>query len=59
MDQSQSRADPLHEAPCRRDDELKSFKNVVLSPHIGGSPRFDALDDIAEMIMDLAGAVPR
>jgi phosphoglycerate dehydrogenase-like enzyme len=49
--------DPLYEAPGRADDELKSFKNVVLSPHIGGSPRFNALDDIAEMIVDLAGAI--
>jgi phosphoglycerate dehydrogenase-like enzyme len=46
--------DPLYEAPGRMDDELKSFKNVVLSPHIAGSPRFNALDDIAEMILGLA-----
>jgi glyoxylate reductase len=46
--------DPLYEAPGRSDDELKAFKNVVLSPHIGGSPRFNALDDIAEMIAGLA-----
>jgi phosphoglycerate dehydrogenase-like enzyme len=49
--------DPLYEAPGRADDELKSFKNVVLSPHIGGSPRFNALDDIAEMVLDLARAI--
>ena len=46
--------DPLYEEPGRRDDELKGFKNVVLSPHIGGSPRANALDDIAEMIGALA-----
>ena len=46
--------DPLHEAPGRIDDELKGFKNVVLSPHIGGSPRFNALNDIADMIVGLA-----
>jgi phosphoglycerate dehydrogenase-like enzyme len=46
--------DPLYEAPGRRDDELKHFKNVVLFPHIGGSPRFNALDDIAEMVVALA-----
>jgi phosphoglycerate dehydrogenase-like enzyme len=49
--------DPLYEAPGRRDDELKRFKNVVLSPHIAGSPRFNALDDIADMVMDLARAI--
>ena len=49
--------DPLYEAPGRSDDELKGFRNVVLSPHIGGSPRFNALDDIAELIAGLAGEI--
>jgi phosphoglycerate dehydrogenase-like enzyme len=46
--------DPLYEEPGRRDDELKGFKNVVLSPHIGGSPRANALDDIEDMVVALA-----
>ncbi|HEY6259831.1 MAG TPA: NAD(P)-dependent oxidoreductase [Xanthobacteraceae bacterium] len=46
--------DPQYEAPGRSDDELLGFKNVVLSPHIGGSPRFNALDDIADMLAGLA-----
>jgi lactate dehydrogenase-like 2-hydroxyacid dehydrogenase len=49
--------DPLYEAPGRDDDELLGFKNVVLSPHLGGSPRFNALKDISDMIVDLARAV--
>jgi phosphoglycerate dehydrogenase-like enzyme len=46
--------DPLYEAPGRSDDELLGFKNVVLSPHIAGSPRFNALNDIADMLAGLA-----
>jgi phosphoglycerate dehydrogenase-like enzyme len=46
--------DPLYEEPGRRDDELKGFKNVILSPHIGGSPRANALDDIGDMVVALA-----
>jgi phosphoglycerate dehydrogenase-like enzyme len=49
--------DPQYEAPGRGDDELLSFRNVVLSPHIGGSPRFNALDDICDMIVALAHAI--
>ena len=49
--------DPQYEAPGRSDDELLAFKNVVLSPHIGGSPRFNALDDISDMLADLARAL--
>jgi phosphoglycerate dehydrogenase-like enzyme len=46
--------DPLYEAPGRSDDELLGFRNVVLSPHIAGSPRSNGLDDIADMLAGLA-----
>jgi phosphoglycerate dehydrogenase-like enzyme len=46
--------DPLYEAPGRSDDELLGFKNVVLSPHIAAQPRFNALNDIADMLTGLA-----
>jgi phosphoglycerate dehydrogenase-like enzyme len=46
--------DPLYEAPGRGDDELLGFKNVVLSPHIAAQPRFNALNDIADMLAGLA-----
>jgi phosphoglycerate dehydrogenase-like enzyme len=46
--------DPLYEEPGRSDDELLRFDNVVLSPHIAAQPRFNALDDLAEMMERLA-----
>jgi phosphoglycerate dehydrogenase-like enzyme len=51
--------DPLYEAPGRSDDELLGFKNVVLSPHIAAQPRFNALDDIADMLAGLAQEIVR
>ncbi|HEY7299020.1 MAG TPA: NAD(P)-dependent oxidoreductase [Xanthobacteraceae bacterium] len=49
--------DPLYEAPGSKDDELLSFPNVVLSPHLAGSPRLNALDDMAEMCEGIAKAL--
>jgi phosphoglycerate dehydrogenase-like enzyme len=49
--------DPLYEEPGRPDDELLSFDNVVLTPHMAGSPRFNGLQDIEEVIEGLAGAL--
>jgi phosphoglycerate dehydrogenase-like enzyme len=51
--------DPLYEAPGRSDDELLGFRNVVLSPHIAGSPRSNGLDDIADMLAGLAKEMVR
>ena len=49
--------DPLYESPGRDDDELSAFPNVVMTPHIAAQPRFNALDDLAEMITGLAQTV--
>jgi phosphoglycerate dehydrogenase-like enzyme len=49
--------DALYEEPGRSDDELLSFENVILTPHMAGSPRTNGLADIAEMIANLARAV--
>jgi len=49
--------DPLYEAPGRDDDELLSFQNVIMTPHIAAQPRFNALDDLADMIAGLARAM--
>jgi phosphoglycerate dehydrogenase-like enzyme len=46
--------DPLYEEPGRSDDELLAFDNAVLVPHIAAQPRFNALDDISDMIAALA-----
>jgi phosphoglycerate dehydrogenase-like enzyme len=49
--------DPLYEEPGRSDDELLSFDNVILTPHMAGSPRFNGLQDIEDVIEGLAGAL--
>jgi phosphoglycerate dehydrogenase-like enzyme len=49
--------DPLYEEPGRPDDELLSFDNVVLTPHMAGSPRFNGLQDIEDVIAGLADAI--
>jgi phosphoglycerate dehydrogenase-like enzyme len=46
--------DTQYEAPGRSDDELLTFKNVVLSPHIAAQPRFNALKDISDLLAGLA-----
>jgi phosphoglycerate dehydrogenase-like enzyme len=45
--------DPLYEAPGRDDDELLQFENVLLTPHIAAQPRFNALNDIADLLTGL------
>ena len=49
--------DPLYESPGRDDDELLGFANVIMTPHIAAQPRFNALDDLNEMIIGLARAI--
>jgi len=49
--------DPLYEEPGRSDDELLSFDNVILMPHMAGSPRFNGLKDIEDVIASLMHAV--
>jgi phosphoglycerate dehydrogenase-like enzyme len=46
--------DALYEEPGRSDDELLSFDNIVLTPHMGGSPRTNGLKDIEDLITGLA-----
>jgi phosphoglycerate dehydrogenase-like enzyme len=49
--------DPLYGEPGRPDDELLSFDNVILTPHMAGSPRFNGLQDIEDVIEGLARAL--
>ena len=49
--------DPLYEEPGRADDELLAFDNVILTPHLAGSPRSNGLRDIEQMVTGLARAL--
>jgi phosphoglycerate dehydrogenase-like enzyme len=49
--------DPLYESPGRDDDELQTFPNVIMTPHIAAQPRTNALGDLEEMMVGLARAM--
>jgi phosphoglycerate dehydrogenase-like enzyme len=49
--------DSQYEEPGRPDDELLSFDNVILTPHMAGSPRLNGLADIEDIIRGLAEAL--
>ena len=49
--------DPLYEEPGHPDDELLTFDNVILTPHLAGSPRSNGLRDIEQMVTGLAQAL--
>src|SRR5262249_45980344 len=46
--------DVQYEAPGRDDDELLTFANVALSPHLAAQPRFNALDDLSDLCAQVA-----
>jgi len=45
--------DTFYEEPGSADDPLIKFPNVIVTPHLGGSPRWNSLDDIEEVIVKL------
>ena len=47
--------DTFYDEPGSADDPLIKFRNVVISPHLGGSPRYNSLDDIEELVANVAG----
>ena len=49
--------DTLYEEPGRSDDELLAFDNVILTPHLAGSPRSNGLRDLEQMLTELAQAL--
>jgi len=51
--------DSLYEEPSRPDDELLSFENVILTPHMAGSPRTNGLQDIKDVIEGVAHALAK
>jgi phosphoglycerate dehydrogenase-like enzyme len=46
--------DVFHQEPVPDNDELLSFNNVILTPRMAGSPRFNGLNDFEELITGLA-----
>jgi phosphoglycerate dehydrogenase-like enzyme len=46
--------DPLYDEPARNDDELLAFENVILTPHMAGSPRSNGLMDFEDLITGIA-----
>jgi phosphoglycerate dehydrogenase-like enzyme len=46
--------DTFYEEPGDANDPLIQFPNVIVTPHLGGSPRWNSLDDIEEVIVSLA-----
>ena len=40
--------------PVPEDDELLSLDNLILTPRMAGSPRFNGLNDFEELITGLA-----
>ena len=45
--------DTFYEEPGDANDPLIKFPNVIITPHLGGSPRWNSLDDIEEVIVNL------
>jgi glyoxylate reductase len=45
--------DTFYDEPGDANDPLIKFRNVIVSPHLGGSPRWNSLDDIEELVVNL------
>ena len=46
--------DTSYEEPGDTTDPLLKFRNVIITPHLGGSPPQNWLDDIEELMVNLA-----
>lgn len=45
--------DTFYDEPGDANDPLIELPNVIVTPHLGGSPRWNSLDDIEEVIVSL------
>jgi phosphoglycerate dehydrogenase-like enzyme len=45
--------DIFYEEPGPLQDPLLGFRNVIVTPHLAGSPRFNALADFEEMLLNM------
>ena len=49
--------DGFYEEPGDADDPLIKFRDVIVTPHLAGSPRSNSLEDIAELLDNLASGL--
>jgi phosphoglycerate dehydrogenase-like enzyme len=49
--------DTFYDEPGDADDPLLKFSNVIITPHLGGSPRFNTLDDFEEVLVNIDQAL--
>jgi len=49
--------DIFYEEPGHAHDPLLGFRNVIVTPHLAGSPRFNALADFEEMLLNIGRAL--
>ena len=51
--------DIFYEEPADATDPVTQFRNVIITPHLGGSPRTNALNDFEEMLRGMARTLKR
>lgn len=49
--------DTFYDEPGQAHDPLLGFRNVLITPHLAGSPRFNALQDFEELLIHIAQAL--
>jgi phosphoglycerate dehydrogenase-like enzyme len=46
--------DIFYDEPADANEPLTQFRNVIITPHLGGSPRTNALNDFEELLIGMA-----
>lgn len=49
--------DTFYDEPGQAHDPLLGFRNVIITPHLAGSPRYNALRDFEEMLVNIDHAL--